>query len=235
MDRNKFTIGTSEGIEELLGHQKPKQTFSGESTRMDQDEGESAEAVVRYDDEEEAELKELEDVDVQHVTDVDGIQGDKELGSDDPPAKTTNQSSSATSLTDENVLPPPSLLTTNSHSSSSDSSVSSNTTTESSSKSSSPAPSSGRVYHSNQSATAAAPLSTRASTRNILKATDREDDDPKYWSFDAGNYLKKALAGFEIDKAIYWMKELDRTLGFPKGNVSISFTPCSNASSFCPG
>lgn len=67
-----------------------------------------------------------------------------------------------------------------------------------------------------------APISTRLSSRVTAKVVRRVDDDPKYWSFDAGNYLMKALTEFEAQKAVYWLKELDCALGFPKGNVCIS-------------
>lgn len=68
----------------------------------------------------------------------------------------------------------------------------------------------------------AAAISTRTSSRITAKTVGREDDNPKYWSFDAGNYLMKSLAGFDPQKAVFWLKELDSVLGFPKGNVRIS-------------
>lgn len=62
-------------------------------------------------------------------------------------------------------------------------------------------------------------VSTRASSRTVAKSLGRQDEDPKYWSFDAGCYLKKALGRFGGEEAVYWLKELDNSLQFPKGNV----------------
>lgn len=65
-----------------------------------------------------------------------------------------------------------------------------------------------------------APVSTRTSNRFATKSIGREDEDPKYWSYDASNYLKKALAKFDGGRAVHWLKELDSALNFPKGTVS---------------
>lgn len=68
------------------------------------------------------------------------------------------------------------------------------------------------------------PVSVRTSSRLAVKATGREDSDPKYWSFDAGNYIIKSLGKFGGNKAVYWLKELDCALNFPKGAVSFHYS-----------
>lgn len=143
----------------------------------------------------------------KHVMDVDTMSGDKQVRSADSITNPANQSSSTTSSTavQSSFISPSFSREASPHPS----------TTSSKPSASLPAASQERTTPD-----AAEPLSTRASSRKVPKALSREDDDPKYWSFDAANYLRKTLAGFEIEKAIYWMKELDLALGFPKGSVS---------------
>lgn len=214
----------------MLGLVKTKQTTANETYETTQD---KADAVDNQEDddqeEEDDEVEENSEKDGReiaeqvHVMDVDAMSGNKEIGSGDPNGNTASQSSSTTSkaLGSDQALPRQlSLSPASSHTDLSLSPIAPPPSESSSSESSTPSPIPKKSSSKKLSSGPAVSASTRASSRNLVKALGREDDNPKYWSFDATNHLRKALAGFEVDKLVYWLKELDFALGFPKGNVS---------------
>lgn len=90
----------------------------------------------------------------------------------------------------------------------------------------SPVPSSLNPPPSNPAPTekSTAPISTRTSSRTAAKSTARKDEDKKYWSYDAGDHIKKSLGKFGGRELVHWLKELDNAMNFPQGIVRYLIT-----------